>query len=174
MTNDSAATVTNTSSTPKTTIHTQPFEPRVPKWRLIVLSISLCFGLFLSLIDTSIVATALYSIGTDFNDLTNVNWIALAYTLAYVGCAVLFARLSDVTGRRNAYTAAFVIFVAFSIGAGFATSLQQLIAFRTLQGIGGSGLYSLTFIIFPEIYPLKMQPFVGALAGLVRPEFGSG
>jgi MFS family permease len=121
----------------------------------------------LSLLDTSIVATALYSIGKDLGDLRLVTWVALAYTLAYVGCAVPFARISDVTGRRSAFMASFIIFFAFSIGCGFSNSLPQLIACRTLQGIGGSGLYSLTMIIFPEISPPKMRKFIGAFAGMV-------
>ena len=84
-------------------------------------------------------ATSIYSIGIHFQDVRRVNWVALAYTLAYLGCAVTFARISDVVGRRNAFVAAFVLFLAFSLGCGFAQSLDQLIACRTLQGIGGSG-----------------------------------
>jgi MFS family permease len=100
---------------------------------------SICLGLFLSIIDTSIVATSIYSIGVEFQDVRRVNWVALAYTLAYLGCAVTFARVSDVVGRRNAFVAAYIVFFAFSLGCGFAQSLDQLIACRTLQGIGGSG-----------------------------------
>lgn len=98
-----------------------------------------CLGLFLSIIDTSIVATSIYSIGIEFQDVRRVNWVALAYTLSYLGCAVTFARISDVVGRRNAFIAAYIIFFGFSLGCGFAQSLDQLIACRTLQGIGGSG-----------------------------------
>ncbi|TGO35759.1 hypothetical protein BHYA_0147g00240 [Botrytis hyacinthi] len=141
--------------------------PNIPKWRLVCLCISLCFGLFLALLDTSIVATALYTIGVQFNSLNSVSWIALAYTLSYLGCAVLFARIGDIAGRKNAYIAAFIIFFAFSIACGFAQTLNQLIAFRALQGIGGSGLYSLTMVIFPEISPLGMRRWIGSLAGAV-------
>lgn len=81
---------------------------------------SLCLGLFLSFIDTSIVATGLFAIGTDFGDLERVNWVAISYTLAYMGFAVFFARISDIVGRRNAFLGAFFIFFAFSIGCGFA------------------------------------------------------
>lgn len=107
--------------------------------RYLTCQFSLCLGLFLSFIDSSIVATSLYSIGTDFNDLDSVNWVALAYTLCYLGFAVFFARISDVVGRRNAFVAAYVIFFGFSIGCGFAQNLNQLIACRAFQGIGGSG-----------------------------------
>lgn len=92
------------------------------------------------MIDTSIVATSLYSIGVDLEALEEVNWVALAYTLAYLGCAVVFARISDIIGRRDAFIAAYIIFFAFSLACGFSTNLEQLIAFRALQGIGGSGM----------------------------------
>ncbi|KAF8848497.1 MFS multidrug transporter-like protein [Acephala macrosclerotiorum] len=145
-----------------------PNGPVLPRWRLICLIISVCFGLFLSLIDTTIVATALFTIGEDLKTINSINWVALAYTLSYLGCAVLFARMADVTGRRNAYVAAFIIFFAFSLGCGFAQTLNQLIACRVLQGIGGSGLYSLAFVIIPEIAPQpKMQQLTGAIIGAV-------
>lgn len=128
---------------------------------------SLCFGLFLSLMDTTIVATALYTIGVDLKSLSQVNWVALAYTLSYLGCAVIFARISDIIGRRNAFIAAFLIFFAFSLGCGFSQTLNQLIAMRVMQGIGGSGLYSLTFVILPEVSPPTLAQATGALAGAV-------
>lgn len=107
----------------------------------------------------------MYTIGVEFHSLSKVNWIALAYTLAYLGCTAIFASLSDVFGRRNSYIAASVIFLAFSLGCGWATSLNQLIAFRALQGVGGSGLYSIGFVILPEISSLRMMRMIGALAG---------
>jgi MFS family permease len=123
--------------------------------------------MFLSLLDTSIVATALYTIGSDFSGLDRVTWVALAYTLAYLGFAVPFAALADVLGRRTTYNVAFVLFLAFSLGCGWAQSLNQLIVFRTFQGIGGAGLYSLTMVIFPEITPPHLNNLIGALAGMV-------
>lgn len=127
----------------------------------------MCVGLFLSFLDTSIVATALYAIGEDFSSLSTVNWVALSYTLAYVGTAVIFASSADVFGRRNAFVAASIIFIAFSIGCGFARSLNMLIALRTMQGIGGAGLYALTMVIFPEITPMRMLKWVGGIVGAV-------
>jgi MFS family permease len=101
--------------------------------------ISVCLGLFLSIVDTSIVATSIYTIGLHFNDMKTVNWVALAYTITYLCCAVTFARIADVIGRRKAFMAAYIIFFVFSLACGFAQSLAQLIAFRALQGVGGSG-----------------------------------
>ncbi|KAL1599693.1 hypothetical protein SLS60_007496 [Paraconiothyrium brasiliense] len=140
-------------------------EKHIPSWRLISLYVSICFGLFLAFLDTSIVATALYTIGVEFQSLSQVNWVALAYTLAYLGCTAIFASLSDVFGRRNTYIAASTLFIAFSLGCGWAKDINQLIAFRALQGVGGSGLYSIGFVILAEISSSKMLRLIGALAG---------
>lgn len=98
------------------------------------------------MLDSSIVATSLFTIAVEFGDVGSINWVALTYTLTYLGCAVLFARLSDLVGRRAAFTAAYVIFVAFSLGCGFAQGMGQLIALRALQGVGGSGMYFFCFL----------------------------
>lgn len=84
-------------------------------------------------------ATSLYAIAVEFHEIETINWVALAYTLAYLSCAVLFARISDVIGRRAAYLTAYIVFIGFSLGCGWSQTLDQLIAFRALQGIGGSG-----------------------------------
>ncbi|KAH0194714.1 alpha/beta-hydrolase, partial [Aureobasidium melanogenum] len=141
--------------------------PSIPTWRLILLILSLCVGLFLSLLDTSIVATALYDIGTSFSSPHTVTWVALSYTLSYLSFAVPFANLSDVIGRRAAWLLAFMIFFVFSLACGFAKTLVQLIGFRAVQGVGGSGLYSLTMIVMPEIVTEGKRKWIGAVVGLV-------
>ncbi|KAI0889599.1 major facilitator superfamily transporter [Annulohypoxylon maeteangense] len=141
--------------------------PELPLLRYCILSVGIQVGLLLSFLDTSIVATSLFAIGIEFKALTTISWVALAYSLAYLGCAVLFARISDIIGRRDAFLVSYIIFIAFSLACGFAKSLTQLIAFRTAQGLGGSGLYSITMIILPEISPRKAQKFLGGMIGIV-------
>ncbi|KAI1382442.1 major facilitator superfamily transporter [Hypoxylon crocopeplum] len=151
----------------ESSLHLEISCPELSLARYWFLNVGLLMGLLLSFLDTSIVATSIYQIASDFDALTTVNWVALAYTLSYLGCAVLFARISDVVGRRDAFVASYVIFIAFSIGCGFAQTLNQLIACRALQGIGGSGLYSITMIILPEISPIRMTKFIGGMIGIV-------
>ncbi|KAK0645606.1 major facilitator superfamily domain-containing protein [Cercophora newfieldiana] len=139
----------------------------LPIPRLIILCAAVCLGFFLALLDTSIVATSLHVISTEFNETNTIFWVALSYTLAYLSCAVLFARISDVIGRRAAVMTAYVIFIAFSLACGWSKNITQLIAFRALQGVGGSGLYSLTMIILPEAAPMKYQGVVTGLIGIV-------
>ncbi|KAL4971259.1 major facilitator superfamily domain-containing protein [Aspergillus desertorum] len=138
---------------------------RLATWRLSAILCSLCVGLMLSMMDNSIVSTSIYTIALEFNSLADAIWAILAYTLSYLGFAVIFAQLSDFTGRKYAVLSAFTVFIAFSIGCGFAQSLHQLIAFRTFQGIGGSGLYALTLIIALELSTPKTWPVISGLVG---------
>ncbi|KAK3323565.1 major facilitator superfamily transporter [Cercophora scortea] len=155
------------SSTDEQEDKQEPSSPTLPKARFFMLGTGLGFGLFLSMLDSSIVATSLYTIAADFKEIHGINWVALAYSLTYLSCPVLFARISDVIGRKEAFLAAFAIFIAFSLGCGFCRNLQQLIACRALQGVGGSGLYSLTMIIFPELTPDHQKQYVGGIIGIV-------
>lgn len=117
--------------------HQQPISttepPNIPTFRLILLIIGLCIGLFLSLLDTSIVATALYSIGTSFSAPHTSTWVALSYTLSYLSFAVPIANLSDVIGRRAAWLLVFTIFFIFSLACGFARTLWQLVGSSSLS-----------------------------------------
>lgn len=82
-----------------------------------------------------------------------------------IGFAVIFAQLSDFMGRKIAVLSAFTVFLAFSLACGFAQSLEQLIIFRTFQGVGGSGLYALTLILSLEISTPKTLPLISGLIG---------
>ena len=99
-------------------------------------------GLFLSMMDSSIVASSLHTISIEFGVFVSVNWVALAYTLAECSCGVVFARISDIIGRRNAFAVAKTLFFGCSLACGFSQNLNQLIAFRALQGVGGAGMPS--------------------------------
>ncbi|EKJ71056.1 hypothetical protein NXS19_007615 [Fusarium pseudograminearum] len=161
------ASASQTDPSSQSSICDELREPSIPPARFWVLCVGVFLGLFLSMIDTSIVATSLHSIGVDFEVLEDVNWVALAYTLAYLGCAIVFARISDIVGRRDAFIAAYIIFFVFSLACGFAQTLNQLIAFRALQGVGGSGLYALTMIMMPELSPDNLKQHMAAMVGLV-------
>jgi MFS family permease len=119
------------------------------------------------MLDSSIVATSLFTIAVEFGDVDSINWVALAYTLTYLSCAVLYARISDVVGRRVAFISAYVVFIVFSLVCGFSGTMGQLIAFRAIQGLGGSGLYSVSMIVLPELTPHHLQKHIASLVGLV-------
>ncbi|KAF5661842.1 multidrug transporter [Fusarium heterosporum] len=160
------ASCSQTGSSPTESEYEEAQEFAIPTARFWGLCVGVLLGLFLSMIDTSIVATSLHSIGVDFEVLEDVNWVALAYTLAYLGCAIVFARISDVVGRRDAFIAAYIIFFIFSLACGFAQNLNQLIAFRALQGIGGSDGSFGSSIIPSQLKPAIADWFSGPVGFL--------
>ena len=88
-----------------------------------------------------------------------------------IGFATIFARASDGIGRKEATIIAWIFFGAFSLGGGLAKTLNQLIAFRVLQGIGGSGLYAMIMVVGPEITPIHHW---GAFSGMLGMTIATG
>lgn len=152
-------------ATPPITPDEKPAQS-IQGWRLIVVESCLFLGLLLSVMESSIVATSLIDIARSFDDFIRIQWVVLAYLLTYMGFALLFSRVSDVIGRKWTTFAAFSIFSAFSLGCGLAQTLDQLIAFRALQGIGGSGLYSMTMTVVPEITPKHRFGMISGVIGM--------
>ena len=130
-------------------------EPRLDLkgWRLIVVMLSIFTGLFLSFLDTSIVAVALATISSRFESFQNSSWVFTAYLVTYMAFGIILARLSDFFGLKSVEVVSLILFLAFSAACGAAQNMTQLIVFRALQGIGGSGLYTMCTIIALSAVP---------------------
>ena len=96
--------------------------------------------MFLAALDQTIVATALPTIGRQFNDVSNLSWVITAYLLASTAVAPVFGTLSDIYGRRAMIITALGLFVAGSVLCAVAPNMPMLILARGLQGIGGGGI----------------------------------
>ncbi|KAI3394784.1 hypothetical protein diail_2253 [Diaporthe ilicicola] len=143
-----------------------PSPPRVSGARLGVIIIFMLGGLLFSVIDTTIVSTALITIATDLQNFQDMYWVVLAYMLSYLGCAIGFAKLADHFGRLPIFLFSWLIFSSCSLGCGLATKMSHLIIFRALQGVGGSGLYSLSQICLAEVAPHGKNALIGMLIGI--------
>ena len=136
---------------------------------LFVLS-GLMVGLLLAALDQTIVSTALKSIVEDFDGLAHYTWVVTAYLLTSTASTPLYGKISDLYGRRPVFQFAIITFLIGSFAAGAATSMEQLIAFRAIQGLGAGGLMSLTFVIIGDIISPrergKYQGYFGGVWGL--------
>ncbi|CEJ83851.1 hypothetical protein VHEMI03281 [[Torrubiella] hemipterigena] len=148
-------------------------------WRLVVTLPCIFTGMFLASMDSSIVSTALVTIGNEFDNFIQTIWVVLGYLISYMTFAMLWPRISDLVGRKWSFIAATVCLLVFSLGCGLSRNLSQLIAFRVLQGLGGSGLYSLGNMVLPEVTPnswysfmIAMQGIMFTLAGVLGPLLG--
>jgi len=109
--------------------------------RPIVLGV--CLAMFVSALNQTIVATALPTIGRDFNDFENLSWLITAYLLMSTVAAPLFGKLSDIYGRRKVMLLALGIFTFGSVACALAPNMLLLILCRGLQGLGGGGIVPL-------------------------------
>jgi EmrB/QacA subfamily drug resistance transporter len=136
-------------------------------------------GLFLAALDQTIVGTALPKILGEFNALKELSWVVTAYLLTSTISVPIAGKLSDLYGRRRLLMIGIVIFGIASLLCGAAQNIEQMIAFRALQGIGGGILFANAFAIIGDLFDArergKWQGIFGAvfgLASLVGPLLG--
>jgi EmrB/QacA subfamily drug resistance transporter len=118
--------------------NTQHNAPDPRRWK--ALSI-LALADFVVILDATIVNIALPSIGRDLQASTaSLSWVISAYVLAFGGLLLLGGRLADLFGRRRLFIAGLATFGFASLAGGFSTSIEALIGFRALQGVGAAML----------------------------------
>src|SRR5690554_222414 len=126
-------------------------------------------GMLLAALDQTIVATALPTIVGELGGLDHLAWVVTAYMLATTVSTPLYGKLGDLLGRKRIFQVAIVIFLIGSVLCGLATSMNQLIAFRAVQGIGGGGLMVLAQAIIADIVSPRergrYQGYFGAVFG---------
>ncbi len=100
----------------------------------------LLLALILAMLDQLVVSTALPRIVGDLGGLNHLSWVVTAYVLASTITTPLYGKLGDLYGRKRLLVAAILIFLVGSALSGLSHSMDQLIAFRALQGLGAGGL----------------------------------
>jgi EmrB/QacA subfamily drug resistance transporter len=114
----------------------------------------LCLGLFMILLDGTIVNIAIPHIQTAFNTtFSNIEWVMNAYILTFAVLLVTMGRFGDLWGRRKLFVGGMVLFTLGSLACGLAPSIYLLIAFRVVQGIGGAAMMPSTLSIIADVFP---------------------
>lgn len=130
----------------------------------------LIIGMFFSSLEQTIVGTAMPTIIGELNGFTIFAWVTTAYLIASTTVVPIVGKLSDLYGRRSLYLIGTVIFTIGSFLCATATSMEQLIIYRGLQGIGGGMIMPLSQTIIGDIFTAeqraKWQGVFGALFGL--------
>ncbi|KAL1918296.1 uncharacterized protein VTP21DRAFT_2956 [Calcarisporiella thermophila] len=141
--------------------------PELPFRQLIISIVGCCVALFLAAMDTTIVSTAMPKIASEFHQLELVSWIATSYILCFNSFQPLFGKFANIFGSKIVLLVSVVFFLITSALCGVAQNMAMLIAFRALQGIGGSGVFSMVMIAISEITPLhkrgKYQGFINSV-----------
>jgi len=130
-----------------------PIAPRAPltpgEVRTILMSLMLT--MFLAALDQTIVATALPTIGRQFQDVSSLSWVITAYLLASTAVAPVFGTLSDIYGRRAMIIVAMSLFIAGSVLCALAPNMPVLILARGLQGLGGGGILPIVQTVISDL-----------------------
>src|SRR5712692_8295059 len=136
----------------------------------IIILIGILTGLFLASTESTIVGTAMPTIVAQLGGLSIYSWVFSAYMLTSTSTTPIYGKLSDTYGIRPVYMIAVALFLAGSMLSGTAHSMNELVAYRALQGLGAGGLLPLTFTIIGSIFSLeqraKLQGFFSGVWGV--------
>jgi EmrB/QacA subfamily drug resistance transporter len=126
--------------------------------------------IFLFAIDATIVSTAMPTIVAKLGGLELYSWVFSIYMLTSALTTPIFGKLADLFSRRRLMLVGVAIFVAGSTLCGVAQSMEALILFRAIQGLGGGAIYALSFIVVGVLYPsqerAKMQGIISGIWGV--------
>src|SRR5256712_6270909 len=128
----------------------------------------LALGLFMTLLDLTIVNVAIPSILEGLHaSLDQVLWVLNAYSLFYAVLLITSARLGDIYGPRNMFAAGVVIFPVASAFSGLARDPTQLIVFRAAQGFGSAVLAPQGLPLMISLFPPEKRGGVFAIYGVM-------
>jgi EmrB/QacA subfamily drug resistance transporter len=132
-------------------VNSDPVPDYTRKW-WVMLSVSM--GVFLSTIDGSIVNVALPTLEKELDtSFAAVQWVVVGYLLAVTSLMLGVARLADMHGKKRIYLTGMVAFTTASVLCGMAPSIEFLIGFRVLQGVGAAMMQALGIAIITEVFP---------------------
>jgi EmrB/QacA subfamily drug resistance transporter len=153
--------------------------PALTHRQILVVMSGLMLGMFLATLDQTIVGTALPTIAGDFHRQDLLSWVVTVYLLTSTISTPLYGKASDLYGRKRVLQLSIIIFLLGSMLCGVAQSMNQLIAFRALQGLGAGGLMSLALAVIADIIPPRergrYQGYFGAVfvsSSLIGPLLG--
>ncbi|MEK3662730.1 MDR family MFS transporter [Paenibacillus sp. FSL F4-0236] len=134
---------------------------------------------FLAAIEGTVTGPAGPAIVGDFQGMQWLSWIFTSYLLAMAITTPIFGKISDLFGRKPVFMWGAAVFLLGSLLCGISQSMEQLILFRAIQGIGAGALIPMTFTIIGDIYSIEeraktqgLLSSVWGISSLVGPLLG--
>ena len=129
---------------------------------------AVAFGLFMIMLDNTVVNVALPSIQRELGaDISSLEWIVTGYALTFAALMLIGGKLADAYGRRLIFVTGIVIFTASSLACGLANSEDVLIAARIVQGAGAALMNPATLSIIAATFPPRERgTAIGIWAGV--------
>jgi MFS family permease len=126
------------------------------------------FGLFMIMLDNTIVNVALPSIQRDLNiGISELEWVVNGYALTFAVLMLTGGKLADLFGRRLLFIVGLAIFTGASLACGLAPDANMLIAARVVQGVGSAMMNPATLSIITATFPPRQRGMaIGIWAGV--------
>lgn len=159
------------------TRRTEPGLPRQTNRPLTV--VALLLGLFLAAMEMTVVSTAMPTAVGDLGGIHLYAWVFAAYMLTATVTLPIYGKLADLYGRKPVMLVGLALFLAGSFLCGHAKSMNTLILFRAIQGLGAGAIQPIAMTIVGDLFDVhrraRIQGILGAvwgLAGLIGPVLG--
>jgi EmrB/QacA subfamily drug resistance transporter len=129
---------------------------------------AVAFGLFMIMLDNTVVNVALPSIERDLHiSISELEWIVTAYALVFAALLITGGKLADLFGRRRIFVVGLVIFTLSSLACGLAPNAGFLIGARAVQGVGAALMNPATLSIITATFPPRQRGMaIGIWAGV--------
>ncbi|AZB42102.1 DHA2 family efflux MFS transporter permease subunit [Bacillus sp. FJAT-42376] len=134
----------------------------------------------LAAMEGTIVSTAIPRITSDLSGIELVSWVYAVYMLATAVSAPIYGKLADLFGRKKIMVFGIILFLIGAALCGIAFTMEQLIIFRAIQGLGAGVVMPVTMTIIGDLYTetkdrAKAQGWISAVwgvAGVLGPLLG--
>src|SRR4030042_4687077 len=159
---------------------TQPIGLRsLPRKQVLITFGGVMLAMFLGALDQTVVGTAMPRIISDLGGFSQYTWVTSVYIISSAVVVPITGKLTDIYGRKIFYIGGLIIFVVASVLCGLSNTMNQIIMFRALQGIGAGVIMANAFIVIGDLFPPaergKYQGFMSAVFGvssIVGPTLG--
>jgi EmrB/QacA subfamily drug resistance transporter len=144
-----------------------------------LVTLALFVATFLVALDMSVIATAMPTVIGQIGGIHLYAWVFSAYLLSSTVTMPIYGKLADLFGRKPVLLSGTALFLVGSMLCGQSQTMEQLIAFRLLQGLGAGGMLPITQTILGDIFPLEQRAriigvfsTVWGISGLLGPGIG--
>ncbi|MBT2570354.1 MDR family MFS transporter [Planococcus sp. ISL-110] len=131
---------------------------------------SVMLAMFVSAVEATIVSTAMPSIASELGGFSKYSWVFSAYLLMSTVTVLLYGKLSDIFGRKRIFAVGMLLFLLGSLLCGFANSIEELIFYRFIQGMGAGAVMPIATTIVGDIYSreerAKIQGYLSSVWGI--------
>ena len=117
----------------------------------LIVVLGVLLPVFMGSLDTTILASALPTIGREFGEVHNLPWLVTAYLIANTSITALYGKISDIRGRRFTLMIAISLYMLGSLVCALAPNIFVLILGRVLHGLGGGGLTSTGMVVLGDV-----------------------